>query len=58
MSAQKKIEYDHRWVSTLPDEWIWDSQPTGKRLEILLQHYNVWLEIQFISNKLHDYDEF
>jgi len=28
MSEQKKIEYDNRWVSTLPDEWIWDSQST------------------------------
>jgi len=43
---------------TLPEEWIWDNQPTGERLKLLLQHYNMWLEIQYVGEKIHNLDEY
>jgi len=42
----------------LPNEWVWDEYPTGERLELLLNLYNAWLEIKYIGELLHDFDEY
>jgi hypothetical protein len=54
-----KLKMNMTQATTLPKDWIWgDEQPEGERLELLLKHYNMWMEIKAIGIKLHDFDEY
>ena len=53
-----KLKMNMTQATKLPSEWVWGDEPDGERLELLLKHYNMWIEIKHIGIKLHDFDEY
>ena len=57
-SPPRTLQESAKKKPVLPENWIWsERRPTGKRLELLQKHYELWVEVRDRGILLHDFDE-